>query len=425
VSDSPHDADALVDAALLARREGRYHEALRLVLELFARADSTYIIVVIEWPLLIEQYAPAREAMIRERDEQNRRLLAGELTFGESGDRPRDRFSIIDDMNEALKDSRATYDLFRELLAVQPEVAKRIGWRALPATVEAQDYALAERYVTDPLSWLTELNGLAEKLPLMPANGAPRLAAELSNYVRDLSLCEAVWRGLGRVAEADALRAAAIDGITDSALRAMALRELAEPGTIFREFDRARSLPDMIDIRYTGEEDWQELKRIRLAALLDAPEAFGVSHASAAAYTDGAWRDRAAGRGKARFILAFDGGEAVGIVGHMPNDQQELELIAMWVAPSYRGTPTATHLVDAVKSHAAAQARQRILLDVAPSNARAAAFYQKLGFTFLPEWQPLESHPHIQLQKMEWTVRPADETEVRALAQRGELKDGQ
>ncbi|WP_371867887.1 GNAT family N-acetyltransferase [Duganella levis] len=425
MSTSPLGSGALVDAALLARREGRYDEALRLLLELFALADSTYIIVAVEWPLLIEQYAPAREAMVRERDEQSRRLLAGELTFGESGDRPRDRFSIIDDMNEALKDSRATYDLFLQLLSAQPEVSKRIAWRALPAIVEAQDYALAERYVTDPLSWLAELNRLAEKLPLMPAGGAPRLAAELSNYVRDLSLCEAVSRGLGRVAEADALRAAAIDGITDYAMRAMALRELAEPGAIFREFDKARARPDMTDIRYTREEDWQELKRVRLAALLDAPQAFGVSHASAAAYTDEAWRDRAAGRGKARFILAFDGQEAVGIVGHVPNDQQELELIAMWVAPSHRGTPIAMQLVDAVKSHAAAQAHQRILLDVAPTNQRAAAFYQKLGFTFLPEWEPLESHPHIQLQKMEWTVRPADETEVRALAQRGESMDGQ
>src|SRR5450830_246581 len=103
----------------------------------------------------------------------------------------------------------------------------------------------------------------------------------------------------------------------------------------------------MIDIRYAKEEDWQALKRVRLAALLDAPLAFGVRHASAAAYTDEAWRDRAAGRGKARFILAFDGAEAVGIVGHVLNDEQELELIAMWVAPSHRGTPTAARLVDA------------------------------------------------------------------------------
>lgn len=160
-----------------------------------------------------------------------------------------------------------------------------------------------------------------------------------------------------------------------------------------------------VDIRYTSEADWQELKRVRLAALLDAPTAFGVSHASAAAYTDDAWRDRAAGHGPARYVLAFQDGAAVGIVAHVPNAQQELELIAMWVTPSLRGMTIAAQLVAVVQAYAIANGYPRVLLDVAPANARAAAFYQKLGFTFLPEWQALESHPHIQLQKMEWVAK--------------------
>ena len=44
----------------------------------------------------------------------------------------------------------------------------------------------------------------------------------------------------------------------------------------------------------------------------------------------------------------------------------------------------------------------RLVLDVAPENARAVTFYQKQGFVFLPEWEALESHPHIRVQKMEW-----------------------
>jgi hypothetical protein len=36
-------------------------------------------------------------------------------------------------------------------------------------------------------------------------------------------------------------------------------------------------------IRHTTELDWPSLKAVRLAALLDAPTAFGVTHASAAA----------------------------------------------------------------------------------------------------------------------------------------------
>lgn len=159
----------------------------------------------------------------------------------------------------------------------------------------------------------------------------------------------------------------------------------------------------MIDIRYTTENDWRELKQVRLAALLDAPTAFGVTHASAAAYTDQAWRDRAAGRGPARYVLAFDGDAAVGIVAHIVTANEELDLIAMWVGASQRGTPTAARLVDLVKAHAIANSHSRVLLDVSPDNARAVAFYKKQGFAFLPQWEPLESHPHIQVQKMAWT----------------------
>jgi GNAT superfamily N-acetyltransferase len=166
---------------------------------------------------------------------------------------------------------------------------------------------------------------------------------------------------------------------------------------IFRELAR-------VEIRYTAEDDWQELKRIRLAALLDAPTAFGVSHASAAAYTDEAWRDRAAGRGPARYILAFEGDAAVGIIAHVPDANQELNLIAMWVSPEERGTSTASALVDLVKTYAKTEGHLRILLGVAATNQRAAAFYQNQGFVFLPEWEALESHPHIQVQKMAWTA---------------------
>jgi ribosomal protein S18 acetylase RimI-like enzyme len=157
-----------------------------------------------------------------------------------------------------------------------------------------------------------------------------------------------------------------------------------------------------VQIRSTTEDDWQELKRIRLLALQDAPKAFGVSYASASTYTDDAWRDRAAGRGPARYFLAFDGHAAVGIVAHVFDANHEQNLIAMWVAPRLRGSSTASRLVDSVK----AQGHQRLLLDVAPANERAVAFYQKQGFSFLPQWETLESHPHIKVQKMEWKAAP-------------------
>jgi ribosomal protein S18 acetylase RimI-like enzyme len=155
-------------------------------------------------------------------------------------------------------------------------------------------------------------------------------------------------------------------------------------------------------IRTTEEQDWACLRDVRLAALLDAPTAFGLRHATAAAYTEAQWRDRAAGRSPAEYLLALADGAAAGMAGHHLADNGECNLIGMWVRPEYRGRGVAAALVDSVKSRAAAQGQRRIVLDVSPDNARAAAFYRRQGFAFLPVWEPLDSHPHITVQKMEW-----------------------
>lgn len=159
-------------------------------------------------------------------------------------------------------------------------------------------------------------------------------------------------------------------------------------------------------IRRTTEPDWAILKALRLAALQDAPTAFGVTYASAAANSDAQWRDRAAARGPATYLLAFCAqGTPIGMIGGVLSAAQEFNLIAMWVAPAQRGSGAASALVRAMQEHAVAEGHRRVVLDVAPDNARAAAFYVKQGFRFLPHWEPLESHPHIMLQKMEWLAQ--------------------
>jgi ribosomal protein S18 acetylase RimI-like enzyme len=160
-----------------------------------------------------------------------------------------------------------------------------------------------------------------------------------------------------------------------------------------------------MEVRRTTSGDWQLLKQLRLAALLDAPTAFGVSHAAAAAYSDEQWRERAAEGSRPEFLLAFADGAAAGMIGGGVSAAGEYTLIAMWAMPERRGSGVAAMLVDAIKARAAAQGHTRIVLGVSPHNARAAAFYRKQGFAFLPEWEPLASHPDIQVQKMEWVTR--------------------
>lgn len=157
-----------------------------------------------------------------------------------------------------------------------------------------------------------------------------------------------------------------------------------------------------ITVRATATPDWRALKAIRLTALLDAPTAFGVSHASAAAQSDEEWQQRAGSSAQRSFFLAWDRQQAVGIAAQVVNNVGVCNLIAMWVQPEYRGQAVAQQLVEAVKQRAVAGGHRRLVLDVAPENVRAAAFYRKQGFAFLPEWEALDSHPHIQVQKMEW-----------------------
>lgn len=158
-------------------------------------------------------------------------------------------------------------------------------------------------------------------------------------------------------------------------------------------------------IRPTTEEDWPTLKAIRLAALRDAPTAFGVEYASAAANSDAQWRDRAAACGPARFLLAIREDEAVGLIGGVVDQAGHYNLIAMWVRPDCRGLGVADRLVEELKVLAIASGHTRVVLDVSPANERAVNFYRKQAFVFLPEWEALASHPGIHVQKMEWRAR--------------------
>lgn len=240
------DNDSLIDAATAARNEGRYAEALALQQQLFARAeaqeavgDSPYFMAMFGLQMLLPEHPPTRAAVQAMRDAQVRRLLDGDLYFGapqyEGGMRKR-RFSVVVAFNELLDDPHATCSLFGQIDQVDPAAARTYASQAMPALVACAAWPLAARYRGAPLQMLEECNELARTFPLFPAPGtAPRLGATLMSLVRDVHLDAAVLDGLGDAPAAQALRAALIDGIEDAAMRQLAQRELAAPGTISRE----------------------------------------------------------------------------------------------------------------------------------------------------------------------------------------------
>ncbi|HEY5799665.1 MAG TPA: hypothetical protein VIT92_05565 [Burkholderiaceae bacterium] len=229
------------------REEGRYAEALALLQQLYADAAcaptaeaADLFGILLEWHFLAEMHAPARAAMVQARDLQIARLLAGEASFWQGGDQERpssrlSRFNLITTMNRTLDDERSTYDLFAGLDTRQPELARRYASQALPAVVAVGDFALADRYRRAPLDLLDTVNDSATRYPLFTIDGrAPRLATELMQLVRDVTLAMAVLRGLGRAAEAAPLPAALLAGLQSEELRLWAERELADAGAIDR-----------------------------------------------------------------------------------------------------------------------------------------------------------------------------------------------
>lgn len=151
------------------------------------------------------------------------------------------------------------------------------------------------------------------------------------------------------------------------------------------------------------ENDWEDLKEIRLSSLKESPEAFGLSYLEVSQYTPEDWRLRASGTEGLRFLLAYINEVPAGIIGGVfAND--EYELISMCVSPKFRRNSVGIRLVDALKEYAAEQGHSEIVLRVSPSNISACDLYTKCGFSVVGEAGALASNDNINFQKMVWAA---------------------
>ncbi|HET7279270.1 MAG TPA: GNAT family N-acetyltransferase [Dermatophilaceae bacterium] len=135
-----------------------------------------------------------------------------------------------------------------------------------------------------------------------------------------------------------------------------------------------------ITVRALTEDDWDQYRSIRLAALEESPEAFVATRAEEEAYDENFWRVRMK---RSRRLLAESDGRPVGVasVGDVSSETPQVaQLFGLWVRPSSRGTGVATKLVN----EGAAQARQlgktHLTYWVGTDNGRAVAFASGFGF---------------------------------------------
>lgn len=140
-------------------------------------------------------------------------------------------------------------------------------------------------------------------------------------------------------------------------------------------------------VRPVLPEEWPAWRRLRRAALAEAPEAFRTTLAewSGPGDTEERWRQRLAD--VALNLIATVADEPVGMVSvTAPDATSTSELLSLWVAPAQRGRGVADALVDAAVTWADAAGARLLALEVRAANAHAIALYARHGFADSGPW---------------------------------------
>ncbi|HAJ37648.1 MAG TPA: GNAT family N-acetyltransferase [Chloroflexi bacterium] len=139
----------------------------------------------------------------------------------------------------------------------------------------------------------------------------------------------------------------------------------------------------MIEIRPLQPDQWELHKRLRLAALADAPYAFTTQLADAAARPDAAWAAMTAQRASDPHgvtYFAFVQGEPCAMAACVLTELGA-EMLAVWVAPAHRQQGVGLALVDYARQWARARGVDMLVVGVYADNVAAVRFYARAGFT--------------------------------------------
>lgn len=143
-----------------------------------------------------------------------------------------------------------------------------------------------------------------------------------------------------------------------------------------------------IELRAASAADWQVWRAVRLAALADAPDAFGSRLDEWADAPEDRWRNRLSIPGAIDLLAVdVDSGSAVGMATGTPATDLSgrAELISMWVDPSARGQGVASALIATIAHWAAESGATTLVLSVMNDNLAARRAYERSRFVVLPK----------------------------------------
>ena len=152
----------------------------------------------------------------------------------------------------------------------------------------------------------------------------------------------------------------------------------------------------MVSVREASTGEWQVLRDIRLAALLDAPDAFHSTYAEQAACREAEWRHSiTSGSTFFAFLPGANAADPAGLVRGFQDRPGIVELVSLWVRPQARGRGVGDALVAAVIDWARARKVRSVHLWLTEANSHARLLYERRGFSLTGERQPLPSNPDL------------------------------
>ncbi|MEE1929483.1 GNAT family N-acetyltransferase [Streptomyces sp. TRM 70351] len=140
--------------------------------------------------------------------------------------------------------------------------------------------------------------------------------------------------------------------------------------------------PVTLRLRVLTADDWELWRAVRLAALAEAPYAFGSRLADwqGAGDREERWRARLSLPGALDLLAVLDG-EPVGQASGVPDEEgRVVRLLSVWAGPRARGLGVGDALVGEVERWARHAGARTLELAVSPGNGHARALYRRHGF---------------------------------------------
>ncbi|HEY3502499.1 MAG TPA: GNAT family N-acetyltransferase [Actinocatenispora sp.] len=136
----------------------------------------------------------------------------------------------------------------------------------------------------------------------------------------------------------------------------------------------------MISVQVITPDDWLAWREVRLAALKEAPYAYGSTYEDWVDAPEDRWRQRLGG--EFHNLLVRIDGRPGGIASGVPAEADDgvVEIVSMYVLPSARGHGVGDRLIGEIADWARTRGASALRLDVTEGNEHATALYRRHGF---------------------------------------------